>query len=102
MAGGTAAHPQCRALLGGLRPPSDPSGSPAATPLRRHHDLDRSPGAPDRTTGTTRRQAETLATSEGWQAWLGHARRFRQHSAHNQLLIRAQRPDATYIAGCQP
>lgn len=42
---------------------------------------------------------ETLRTTEGWQRWLELASRFRTYSLRNQLLILAQRPDATRVAG---
>jgi antirestriction protein ArdC len=44
-------------------------------------------------------QVETLRGSEGWQAWLESAATFRDFSFRNQLLIVAQRPDATKVAG---
>lgn len=44
-------------------------------------------------------QAEKLRSSEGWLAWLKFARRFRNYSLGNQLLIQAQRPGAKLVAG---
>lgn len=44
-------------------------------------------------------QAEKLRTGEGWQHWLDIARRMHGYSVNNQLLILAQRPDATYVMG---
>lgn len=44
-------------------------------------------------------QAEKLTTGEGWQHWLDIARRMHGYSLNNQLLILAQRPDATYVMG---
>src|SRR4051812_31752629 len=44
-------------------------------------------------------QVETLRTSEGWQHWLDVAAKFRTYSLANQLLICAQRPEATHVAG---
>lgn len=44
-------------------------------------------------------QVEAFRTSEGWLRWLRVASRFRTYSLRNQLLISAQRPDATYVAG---
>jgi antirestriction protein ArdC len=44
-------------------------------------------------------QTEALASSDGWQRWLKFAASFRTYSLGNQLLIQAQRPEATYVAG---
>ena len=44
-------------------------------------------------------QVDTLRSSEGWLAWLEMASRFRAYSFRNQLLILAQRPDATRVCG---
>ncbi|MBV8949796.1 MAG: hypothetical protein JOZ99_02895 [Actinobacteria bacterium] len=44
-------------------------------------------------------QVTKLRSSEGWQHWLSVAARFRSYSLRNQLLIAAQRPDATWVAG---
>lgn len=46
-----------------------------------------------------REQVRVLRTSDGWQAWLRMADRLPAYSARNQLLILAQRPDATAVAG---
>jgi len=43
--------------------------------------------------------ARLLTTSAGWQRWLTIASRFHRYSLNNQLLILAQRPDATRVAG---
>jgi len=40
-----------------------------------------------------------LADSDAWRAMLDTARRFHRYSMGNQLLIAAQRPDATQVAG---
>jgi antirestriction protein ArdC len=48
---------------------------------------------------TLAQQVETLRTSDGWQHWLNVAVKFRTYSLNNQLLIAAQRPDATRVAG---
>ena len=40
-----------------------------------------------------------LMTSDGWQTWLSFISRFRQYSVRNQILIMAQKPDATQVAG---
>jgi antirestriction protein ArdC len=48
---------------------------------------------------TLTRQVETLTSSDGWQAMLRAAARFHQYSPSNVLLITAQRPDATHVAG---
>jgi hypothetical protein len=40
-----------------------------------------------------------LASSEGWMRMLGAAARFHAYSPSNVLLIAAQRPDATRVAG---
>ena len=40
-----------------------------------------------------------LASSEGWMRMLGAAARFYAYSPSNILLIGAQRPDATHVAG---
>ena len=45
------------------------------------------------------RQVEKLRTSTGWQQWLRVAAKFPTYSLRNQLLIAAQRPDATWVAG---
>lgn len=39
------------------------------------------------------------ATDDGWRAWLAAAARFRTYSPFNQMLILAQAPDATRVAG---
>jgi len=44
-------------------------------------------------------QVEALTKSESWQHWLDVASRFRTYSLHNQLLILAQRPAASRVAG---
>jgi hypothetical protein len=44
-------------------------------------------------------QVEALTKSESWHHWLDVAGRFRTYSLHNQLLILAQRPAATRVAG---
>jgi hypothetical protein len=44
-------------------------------------------------------QVDALRSSESWLAWLGMASRFRAYSFRNQLLILAQRPEATRVAG---
>lgn len=44
-------------------------------------------------------RAESLRTSEGWRAWLDTAGRFHTYSLRNQLLIVAQHPTATQVAG---
>jgi antirestriction protein ArdC len=44
-------------------------------------------------------QVESLVSSDGWQAWLRTAARFREYSLRNQLLILSQRPEATRVAG---
>jgi hypothetical protein len=40
-----------------------------------------------------------LVTGDGWRGWLQTAARFHQYSFLNTLLIHAQRPDATHVAG---
>jgi len=42
---------------------------------------------------------EELVAGEGWQRWLSVAARFPRYSFRNQLLIRAQRPDARVVMG---
>jgi hypothetical protein len=42
---------------------------------------------------------EELSTSEGWARMLQAAARFHDYSPSNVLLISAQRPDATHVAG---
>lgn len=44
-------------------------------------------------------QIEMLKDSEAWKAWLTYAASFRSYSVRNILLIRAQRPMATQVAG---
>jgi N-terminal domain of anti-restriction factor ArdC len=46
-------------------------------------------------------EVHKLLTSDGWRAWLQTAARFHQYSFLNTLLIHAQRPDATHVAGCR-
>lgn len=62
----------------------------------------------DTTSTTTRReqlleqlatQSDRLRTSDGWVSWLDVARKFRTYSVGNQLLIQAQCPHATRVAG---
>ncbi|XTP38598.1 hypothetical protein ACORG1_34695 (plasmid) [Mycobacterium sp. TJFP1] len=40
-----------------------------------------------------------LNTAEQWQDWLQYASQFHSYSLGNQLLIRMQRPDATFVGG---
>lgn len=40
-----------------------------------------------------------LGTADQWQNWLDCASQFPTYSLQNQLLIRMQRPDATYVGG---
>jgi antirestriction protein ArdC len=40
-----------------------------------------------------------LVAGEGWQRWLAIAAKFPRYSFRNQLLIRAQRPDARLVMG---
>jgi hypothetical protein len=42
---------------------------------------------------------DALTASEGWRRMLTVAARFHRYSPHNVLLITAQRPDATRVAG---
>lgn len=44
-------------------------------------------------------QIETLRTSEGWLTYLKFARSFHAYSFNNQMLIWAQKPAATHVAG---
>lgn len=44
-------------------------------------------------------QVKALRTSDDWVAWLKVADRFHSYSFRNTLLILAQRPDATRVAG---
>ncbi len=46
-------------------------------------------------------EVEVLSTGEDWQRWLATAARFHTYSFQNTLLIHAQRPDATRVAGYQ-
>ena len=45
------------------------------------------------------RHLETLVTGEDWTAMIDIAARFHDYSARNVMLIHAQRPDATRVAG---
>lgn len=59
-------------------------------------------GATDKLTATHDRLVEAvgqLATGEDWRAMLEVSRRFHTYSLSNVLLITAQRPDATRVAG---
>ena len=49
--------------------------------------------------GRLAEEAETLGSSEGWQRWLKFAAKFRSYSPQNQLLILAQCPTASQVAG---
>lgn len=40
-----------------------------------------------------------LNTAEQWQDWLHYASQFHHYSLQNQLLIRMQRPNATFVGG---
>jgi N-terminal domain of anti-restriction factor ArdC len=42
---------------------------------------------------------EQLRSSDGWRAYLNARARFRSYSARNVLLILAQHPSATRVAG---
>lgn len=44
-------------------------------------------------------QTEALAQSERWRRWLSYQTKFHQYSFNNVLLIMAQRPEATSVAG---
>jgi len=44
-------------------------------------------------------QVQQLTESGQWQRFLDFARSFHQYSLNNVLLILAQRPDATMVAG---
>jgi antirestriction protein ArdC len=44
-------------------------------------------------------QIATLTTSDGWRAYLAAAKRFHAYSFNNFMLIVAQKPDATRVAG---
>ena len=44
-------------------------------------------------------QIAALRDGQDWQDWLGVAARFRDYSLNNVLLIAAQRPQATAVAG---
>ena len=44
-------------------------------------------------------QVASIRTGADWQAWLGVASRLHDYSARNVLLIAAQQPDATRVAG---
>lgn len=66
--------------------PETPSPSPAQDRLATlHHQLVE--------------QVQALRTSDDWTAWLQMAARLHQYSFRNVLLIAAQRPDATTVAG---
>lgn len=66
---------------------------PTATePLRRHPD--RSDVLERLTSGI-----RDLTSGQRWAAWLSFCSRFHRYSFHNQVLIFAQRPDASWVAG---
>ena len=48
---------------------------------------------------TLTEQVSAIRTGEDWQRWLQVAARFPSYSLNNLLLIAAQRPDATAVAG---
>ena len=76
-----------------------PSGASQSHPRRKHHGRSRNP----RTAEALERLARgaALVTSRAWQAYLDTARRFHNYSFTNILLIRAQVPEATRVAGFQ-
>jgi DNA primase len=49
--------------------------------------------------GQLAEQVAALRTGEDWRRWLEVAGRFHRYSFNNTLLIGAQRPDATAVAG---
>ena len=46
-------------------------------------------------------EVDALRTGDDWQRWLATAARFYNYSFQNTLLIHAQRPNATHVAGYQ-
>lgn len=77
-----------------------PLGCIAVAPRRKHHGRSRE----SRTAEALERLAQGVAaliTSRAWQAYLDTARRFHNYSFANILLIRAQVPEATRVAGFQ-
>jgi DNA primase len=50
---------------------------------------------------TLTEQIAALRTGQDWQQWLAVAARFHNYSFNNVLLIAAQRPGATAVAGCE-
>lgn len=65
---------------------------PRKTPEKRQADLD---SAWERLAASV----QSMRESGGWQAWLAMAAKLPNYSLNNQLLILAQRPDATMVAG---
>ena len=53
----------------------------------------------DSTMATLQAGVEALRTTPGWRAWLAFAARMPSYSLSNQLLIVAQCPSATAVAG---
>src|SRR3954464_7067110 len=73
-----------------MSPPSRPKLSEAERAQRRARERE-----------LTQRAVEQLRTSAGWQAWLAVRSRtgLRRYSLRNQVLIAAQDPAATRVAG---
>ena len=65
---------------------------PVRTPQERQAAL-------DATMATLQAGVEALRTTPGWRAWLAFAARMPSYSVSNQLLIVAQCPSATAVAG---
>ncbi len=77
---------------------ADTAAAPAPTPPKTVSFADKTTRLED-----IRREIDdaiaNLNTGEQWQDWLHYASQFHHYSLQNQLLIKMQRPDATFVGG---
>lgn len=73
--------------------------TPEEAPVETTEDTTLTPSRREQMLAQLGEQAEKLRSSEGWLTWLKFARRFRNYSLGNQLLIQAQQPGAKFVAG---
>ncbi|PJE03557.1 MAG: hypothetical protein CK429_32645 [Mycobacterium sp.] len=92
-----AGHPGAPASVGAVAAPPDSAPAPAP--------VSKTVSFADKTTRIEdiRREIDdaiaNLNTGEQWQDWLHYASQFHHYSLQNQLLVRMQRPDATFVGG---